>query len=230
MRRKVSLVLNSIVVVLSLALFGYTFFSKAHLTEHTRVFVTDKTISYSKPLIELTKAGLESPLSKKLISDDQRSGIEEEVTLYEADSVGYVTALTSSSRSSFGEGKAAKIKEKVRDYYQSTLSELTWDLRIFSGSNIVAGLFGLWLLITTRFKGQDKVVAFSFVVFGAVAYSTYSYIGGVSFLSILFKWHLGWWYPAGIALTILGLVFEHGLHTKQKAEQSVPPKSDRVGG
>ena len=57
------------------------------------------------------------------------------------------------------------------------------------------------------------------MVFAAVAYSTYGYIDGVSFLRILFKSHLGWWYPAGIALTILGLVLEHGLH---KPEEEKP--------
>lgn len=117
MLRKISLLLNALVIVLSLALFGYTFFAKAYLVEHTRAFVTEKTLAHSGKL------------------------------------------------------------------------------------------------------GSDgKVVAFSFVVFAAVAYSTLSYLEGVSFLRILLKSHLGWWYPAGMALTIVGLVLEHGLHKQKDAK------------
>lgn len=219
MLRKVSIALNAIVVTLSLGLFAYTFFAKAHLIEHTREFVTEKTLSYSKPLVETTRAGLKSPLAQKLVSEEHRSLAESELATYDSDPVGYVTSLTSAEPSSFGTGKIAEFKEKVRGYYQSTLTELVRDLRIFSGSNIGAGLFAIFLLLSPRFKGNKKLITFSFVIFAAVAYSTFSYIDGVSFLTILLKWHLGWWYPVGILLTILGLVFEFGLHKETGADQ-----------
>lgn len=223
MLRKVTLALNAIVVVLSLTLFCYTFFARPHLTEHTRAFVTEKTLSYSKPLVDLMRAGIDSPLSQKFISEELRSLIEEELKLYDSNSAEYVTALTSARAESLGTGKVAKFKEKIRSYYQSTLSSLVCDLRIFSGSNIVAGFFAMWLLLTKGFRRSDKVVAFSFVVFAAVAYSTYSYIDGVSFLRILLKSHLGWWYPAGIVIMILVLVLEYGLNKETDAEQGVDP-------
>ncbi len=96
--------------------------------------------------------------------------------------------------------------------------ELLLDLRIFSGSNVGAGLFAIFLLFSPRFKGSRKLVTFSFVIFTAVAYSTVSYIDGVSFLTILLKWHLGWGYPEVIILTILWLVYEFGLHNETRAE------------
>ena len=212
MLRNVSLFLNATVVVLSLGLFAYTFFATDHLTEHTRDFVTEKTLLYSKPLVDLLRAGLDSPLSQQLISDKNRSLMEAEIELYQSNPAEYVTRLTSASGPSFGTGKIASFKEKIRSYYQSSLDALVRDLRVFSGSNMVAGCLAMWLLLTGRSKRHNKVIAFSFVIFAAVAFSTVSYIDGVSFLRILFKWHLGWWYPVGIGVTILGLVFEYGLH------------------
>ncbi len=73
MLRNVSITLNVIVVTLSLGLFAYTFFAKAHLIEHTRDFITEKTLSYSKSLVEATRVGLESPLTQKLVSEKHRS-------------------------------------------------------------------------------------------------------------------------------------------------------------
>ena len=219
MIRKVSITLNAIVLTLSLGLFAYTFFAKSHLIEHTRDFVTEKTLSYSKPLVEATRAGLESPLAQKLVSEEHRSLVEGELATYDSDPDGYVTSLTSAEPSSFGKGKIAEFKEKIRGYYQSTLSELLRDLRIFSGSNVGASFFAIFLLMSQRFKENKKLITFSFVIFAAVAYSTTSYIDGVSFLTILLKWHLGWWYPLGIILTILWLVCEFGLHKETGAEQ-----------
>ena len=217
MLRKISLLLNSLVVVLSLSLFCYTFIAKAHLVEHTRAFVTEKTLAHSRPLVELMRAGMDAPIAQKLVPEKIRAQTEAEIALYESDPIKYVSLLTSEKAPSFGSGKLAKFKEGVHGHYQSILGALVRDLRIFSGSNLVAGIFALWLLLSGKPGRDGKVIAFSFVIFAAVAYSTLSYIDGVSFfLRILFTTHLGWWYPAGIALTILWLALEHGLH-KEKA-------------
>lgn len=220
MLRKISIALNAIVILLSLGLFAYTFFAKSHLLEHTREFVTEKTLSYSKPLVETTRAGLESPLAKKWVSEEHRALVVSELATYDSDPVEYVASLTSAEPSSFGTGKIAAFKEKVHGYYQSTLTELLRDLRIFSGSNVGAGIFAILLLFSPRFKGSKKLVTFSFVIFAGVAYSTVSYIEGVSFLTILLKWHLGWGYPVLIILTILSLVFEFGLHREAQTERT----------
>jgi magnesium-transporting ATPase (P-type) len=74
------------------------------------------------------------------------------------------------------------------------------------------------LLLNKGFIQNRKVVAFSFLVFVAVAYCVESYINGVSFIRILLKSHMGWWYPVGILIMILGLVLEYGLH-KKKSEK-----------
>lgn len=211
--------MNAIVVVLSLLLFGYTFVAKAHLVEHTREFVTEQTLSYSRPLVEFMRAGLNAPLSHKLVSQALRAEIERELELYDANPAEYVTSLTSERKPDFGAEKVAQFKERVHNHYQSTLEALVRDLSIFSGSNLVAGVFAIWLLLITKFSDSGKVVTFSFVIFAAVAFSTYSYLEGVSFLRIVLQSHLGWWYPAGVTIMIVWLVLEHGLHKKKNAEQ-----------
>lgn len=156
MLRKISLLLNSAVVVLSLLLFGYTFFAKEHLVEHTRAFVTERTLAHSKPLVELMRAGLDAPLAQKLVSEKIRSQIEGELGLYDSDPIEYVDKLTSESAPSFGTGKLAKFKASVHAYYQSTLAALVRDLRIFSGSNFVAGVFAIWLLLHSGLAGTAR--------------------------------------------------------------------------
>lgn len=219
MLHKTSLALNAVIVALSLWLFSYTFFAKNHLVEHTRAFVTEKTVSYSKPLVEFMESGLKAPLSQKLLPEVLRSEIEKEIAVYNYNPAEYVTSLTSEKENDFGEGKVAKFKGKVHKHYQLILEDLIRDLRIFSGSNLVAGVCAMWLLLLNKFRFNGKVVAFSFVIFAAVAFSSYSYIEGVSFLRILLKSHLGWLYPAGIAVMIVGLVLDLGLLKEKDAEQ-----------
>lgn len=215
MLRKISLVLNALVVVLSLALMGYTFFAKSHLVEHTRAFVTEKTLEHSKKMIGLMRSGMDSPLYQKLLSEERRAVIEDELKLYDADPVEYVAKLTSAKKSSFGTGKVAEFKESVQKYYQSTLDELVRDLRIFAGSNLVAAVFAIFLLLNQKLSQNRKLVAFSLFVFVAVAFSSYSYLEGVSFIRVMLKNHLGLWYPVTILIMILSLVFEFELHKKK---------------
>jgi hypothetical protein len=218
MLRIISIVLNTIVVTLSALLFSYTFVAKTHLQEHTRAFVSAKTLSYSKPLAELMRSGLDAPLSQKLLTKKLRSEIESELSVYDFSPAGYVARLTAEQAPRFGASKVAIFKEKLHHYYQSTLGALVCDLRIFSASNLLAGGFAMWLLLTTKLRNNGKVIAFSFVVFSAVAFSTFSYLEGVTFLRVLLKSHLGWWYPGGVIVLITSLIIEYGLHIEKEAE------------
>jgi hypothetical protein len=55
-----------------------------------------------------------------------------------------------------------------------------------------------------------RVLSISLLIFGAMAYSIYFYIDQFSFFQILFNSYLGWWYPALLAITFLGLYFKYG--------------------
>ncbi len=209
--RQTSLLLNFIVLALSLSFFSYTFFAQAHLTQHTRAVVIEETIARSQPLLKAAKAAesvLESPLGKLISSKGQREKFQNEIALYEADPAEYLTALIANRQEPSGKGKIAAFKTKIYRHYQSVLDALIRDLRIFSGTNIVASTVALCLLLwkAPEQNLQKALIILSFTIFIIVAYSTYStysYLADLSFLKILLKWHLGWWYPAGIALELL---------------------------
>ena len=214
MLRKISLVLNSLVVVVSVALFCYTFLAKSHLESQAQRFLVEKTLHYSKPVIDLTKSGLNDPIASKLLSPNRKAEIKAEILAYENNPVEYIRGLTGAGGKRFEGGKVAEFKNKVVDYYYSVFDELVQDLRIFSVSNIVAGLFCLFLILHPKSKKNSKVMVFSIVVFVAVAFSSYGYIEGLSFFRILFKWNLGWWYPVGIVFTVIGLYIDYGREIK----------------
>ena len=213
MLRKTSITLNIVVVCVSVFMLACTFFAKQHLTNHARAFVSERTLAYSKPTVEWVEKGLESPLAGKLLSPEKKQAIEVELARYHRDPAEYIASITNhevGGSDSAGAGKVEQFKQKIRNYYQSTLEELVIDLRIFTGSNIVAGLVALVLLLSRHFRGVRQVEIFSLFIFASVAVSTCMYLDGLSFFRILFKWHLGWSYPGGVALTAVYLYQRYG--------------------
>jgi len=225
MLRKFTIALNILVVLVSSCLFGYTFFAKQHVTEHARSFVTEKTLDYSRPAIEAVEQILDSPIANKLISAEKKQAIETEVARYRSSPSDYVVSLTGlgERRPAQESGRIGQLKQKIRDYYETTLRELIVDFRIFTASNIAAGLFGIILLCSSRIGSLREVQVFSLVVFASVVISSYAYVDGLSFFRILFKWHIGLSYPVGIGITTFYLYYQY-LETKKqnKSEQATP--------
>ena len=226
MIRKISIVLNILVVLVSSFLFGYTFFAKQHVTDHARTCVTEKTLEYSKSAIEVIEQALESPIASKLISSEKKQAIEAEVERYRLSPSDYVVSLTGDGARQadrIESGRIGQLKEKIRDYYETTLRELIVDLRIFTGSNIAAGLVGILLLCSSRIGSLREVQIFSLAVFASVVMSSYAYVDGMSFFRILLKWHMGWSYPIGIGTTALYLYYQYLEKKKQnKSDQARP--------
>lgn len=218
MLRKLSITLNGIVVVISLSLLVYTFFAKSHLEAHAEKFLVEKTLVHSKPVINLAKAGISNPIASKLLSSDQRAMVEDEVSSYETSPVDYIRTLTGKDGKVEGGGKVANFKNKIIDYYHSVLDELITDLRIFSISNVVAGVFCLFMILHPKFSANPKIITFSMVVFISVVFSSYGYIEGLSFFKILFKWNLGWWYPVGILVTVGAIYADYARQVKGMEE------------
>ena len=228
MLRKTTIALNILVVLVSSFLFGYTFFAKQQVTEHARAFVTKKTLDYSRPAIEAIEKVLDSPIASKLISAEKKQVVETEVARYRSSPSEYIVSLIGLGDrrpAQVESGRIGELKQKIRDYYETTLRELMVDLRIFTGSNIAAGLFGLILLCSSRTGRLREVQVFSLVVFASVVISSYAYIDGMSFFRILFKWHMGWTYPVGIGTTAFYLYYQYVETKKQnKSEMATPRK------
>jgi hypothetical protein len=218
MLRKITIVLNVLVVLVSSVLFGYTFFAKQHVTEHARSFGAKKTLDYSRPAIEAIEQLLDSPIANKLISAEKKQVIESEVATYRSSPSEYVASLTSVGDrrpAQFESDRVSQLKQKIREYYETTLRDLIVDLRIFTGSNIAAGLFGLILISVSRIGSLREVQVFSLIIFASVVISSYAYIEGLSFFRILFKFHMGWSYPVGIVITAFYVYYQYLETNKQ---------------
>ena len=73
--RKTALALNTIVVVFFICFLAYTFVARQHVDSLARDFVIEKTLGYSKPVVELADEALGSPLVMKFLSDDQEFAV-----------------------------------------------------------------------------------------------------------------------------------------------------------
>ena len=50
---------------------------------------------------------------------------------------------------------------------------------------------------------------FSFLMFAAVLCCSYLYIDDLTFFRILFRTHMGWWYPVFLCVVFIGLYLEY---------------------
>ncbi len=217
--RKTTLVLNSIVVVFFICFLGYTFVARQHLDSLARDFVTEKTLDYSKPIVGVADEALDSRLVKKILSDDQATAIRKEIADYQNDPSSYIANLT---RQQVRDGplananplveKVASIKDKIRTFYGNMLNALITDLRIFSFSNVMAGLIAFGLARRSPSEIRKSIVWFSFLMFVAVLYCSYLYVDDLTFFRILFRTHMGWWYAAFLCVMIVALYLDYGRH------------------
>jgi len=215
--RKTALVLNAIVIVFFLCFLVYTFVARQHLNSLAREFVTEKTLAYSKPIVEFADEALDSPLVKKFLSKDQETAIRNEIAGYQNDPHLYIADLTrqqvrAAANADMKENplieKVASIKSKIRTYYDDTLNALITDLRIFAISNLVAALIAFALAYRSPVKIRKPIVWFSILIFVAVLYCSYLYIDDLTFFRILFQAHLGWGYAVILSVMIAGLLHD----------------------
>ena len=219
--RKTTLALNSIVVVFFICFFAYTFVARQHLDSLARDFVTEKTLDYSKPVVEVADEALDSPLVNKLLSDDQTTAIRHEIADYQNDPGAYIADLTRQQPRDAPVAnanplieKVAAIKNQIRTFYDNTLNALIADLRIFSVSNLIAGSIAFGLSYRSSSDIRKPIVWFSFLMFVAVLYCSYLYVDDLTFFRILFSTHMGWWYAALLCVMIVALYLDYGRHDK----------------
>ena len=224
--RKTTIALNSIVAVFFTCFLAYTFVARQHLDGLARGFVTEKTLQYSEPIVELADESLDSPLVQKLLSDEQAAAIRHEIGKYRKDASGYIADLTRQKMLAPNADnpnplleKVASIKERIRTFYDNTLTALITDLRIFSTSNLCGALIACWLAYRSRQNIQKSIVWFSFLMFVAVLYSSYLYIDDLTFFRILFRTQMGWRYPVLLCVVLAGLYLDYG-RTARATEQS----------
>lgn len=233
--RRTTLVLNSIVVAFFVCFSAYTFFARQHLESLARDFVTEKTLNYSQSIVEVADEALDSPLIKKFLSDDQESTIRDEIADYRDDPTAYIADLTRQRVREAPQadenplmGKVASIKAKIRTYYDNTLDALISDLRIFSFTNLIAGVIGWGLAYRSSSVIRRPVVWFAFLIFASVFYCSYLYVDELTFFRILFRTHMGWSYPAFLCVVLIGLYLDYGRHGNA-VDQDEAPREPALG-
>jgi len=222
-----SLTLNSIFAVFFACFLAYTFFAQPHLEGLARTFVTEKTLKYSEPIFEMADASLGSPLVPKLLSKEQLASIRREIDAYREDAPRYIANLTRQEQlAAIVENKnpllakISSIKERIRFFYDNSLTALIADLRIFSTSNLCASVIAFLLAYYSQRDLQKSIVWFSFLMFAAVLYCSYLYVDDLNFFRILFRWHMGWRYPVVLCVVLVALYLDYGVADRATKHQS----------
>lgn len=210
------LIANPAVAVFFVAFFVTTFLGRRHIDHLARDFVTSKTLKFAAPAVDLAEEAFKSPVVRRLLTKDQAAAFEREFAEYRRSPADYIAELTGRRAPAVLQpfknpvvAKALQWKQKVRDYYDKILERLFIDLRIFAGSNVVAASIATWLAYRANRRTTGKCALMSFLLLGAVVYSVSVYVDRLTFFTILFNSHLGWWYPVLVAVTFLGLLLEY---------------------
>ena len=208
------MVVSSVVVLLFGMMFCVTFAARDQVEDKARDFVVEKTVHYSEKVVSLAESALDVPLTKKWLSDEQHAVIQAEIQDYHADPLAFVRRPLFERKPSQSESpkhvsgfkkKVLGWKEALRSHYNETLNALITDMRIFSGSNVVAGLLGFILAFRGKDRETSHLVISASLLLVAVAIGVYYYVDGMSFFKILFRNYLGWWYPVMVVLIFLYL-------------------------
>jgi hypothetical protein len=225
--RKISLTVNAIVVVVFISVLVYTCVARSHVESLARGFVTEKTLVYSKPLVDLADEAMGSPWVKNLLSEKQETSVRQEITDYRNDPEAYIADLTRqpavdglAKNANPAVEKVASIKNKIRAFYDELLNALIADLRIFAISNLIAGWIAFGLAWRSSVELRQSIVWFSCLMTASVLYCSYIYIDDLTFFRILFRTHMGWWYPVFLCLMVGAIYLDYGRGEKP-AEQGV---------
>ncbi len=226
--RTTALVLYAIVVVFFAGFLCYTLIAREHLDGLARGFVTEKTVIYSQPIVEIADQSLDAPVVKKLLRDEQIAAMRREIAEYRRDAAGYIADLT---RQGVRVGpvlnanplvaKIAAVKERIRSFYDETLDALNDDLRIFATSNLIAGAVAFVLAFRSGGDIRKSTVGFSLLMFVAVLYCSLMYLDDMTFFRMLFRMHIGWWYAVGLGAVVVGL----WLDERRAKERDVIPSA-----
>ncbi|MGB6220608.1 hypothetical protein [Haloferula sp.] len=211
--RRFLITLNGIIAAFFLTAFGYTLIGEAHLTAVARDFAAKKTADYAEPIVALAEQGSKSFEIRLLLSKAKEEAIDKEFAEYHRDPAEYISTIIERKPSvdlALPENalisKLHGWKIQIHQYYQKVLGRILSDLRIFSGTNLVAGLISLVLALKSSGLPSSTLLKLSSLLCMAFACSIYGYFNTFSFYQYLFNWHMGWRYPAVVSLLYLYLV------------------------
>jgi hypothetical protein len=228
--RAALLIVSGLAAAVFAAAFAATFFAKGHITRLAEDYVIDRTRTHVDPLVRITEQGLRAPGAKLVLNDEQLQAARREVAEYRQDPRAYIAKLVAEDGAPAvaDPGPGAPLKDQVlhwkgeiRAYFGRTLDRLLFDLRIFTGSNLIAALATFGLAYAGRRDRLRRLLLVAGLLLASMAYMTYVYVDQLSYFRILINSYMGWWYPALLGLTVLGADLEHG--------RPAPPAPDSTG-
>lgn len=200
-------ILNSLVVLFFAGLLSYSFVAERHLKGLAADVAIEKTVEHSQAVASIAGGVLNFADDVGIVSVLQRKLIDREIAELREDPKAFLKDATKQPRfqlPGIGQLKQLKqlvsIKQQLRTYYQSIVSRLLRDLRIFAGSNLVAGAFGLMLCFWPSKGDRFALTLFSLALVVAVLYGTLIFIDHYSFFNILFGLPYGWTYSVFLAI------------------------------
>lgn len=208
------IVVNLFVAAASTALFAYTFFARDHLIRLTQDYVIDKTVHFVMPAIDETEAALKKPQAL-FIPAGIRDAIQAEVDSFRRNSNAYVRSLVVSGAAiekpilPFAD-QMIKWKESILSYYDKTLTSLIRDLRIFAGTNVVAGLLAAWMASLARGRWRWRILSVSVLLLISLGLQAYLFIDNLGFWHIITNARMGWSYPLFMLVTFVYLFWKLG--------------------
>lgn len=225
--------LHLVLAALFACCFAYTFIGQQRIETYAQDYVSLKTEQLVTPAIDATEKALQTDLAQKLLTPTQVVMIETEIASFRTNPKDYILNVTATPpvptpedstptlRSTADRAlaamkkktlplsdKIAAIKEHIHSHYQNTLQALLLDLRIFSGTNVLAAGLACFLAHRSQNRPSRPLVLITLFLTAALVLSIWSYLDSLSFLSILLNSYLGWYYP----ITVAGLFFLFYLH------------------
>ena len=221
--RTILLISNATVALLFTAFFAYTFLGRQHIDHMARDFVTAKTQKLVTPAVDAAETTLRSDITRRLLTKTQLAAIETEIAEFRSQPAHYIQRLTSAQAPPKPETLLAKASEKIYGWkeriwahYNKVLGRLFTDLRIFSGSNVVAACIAFLCAWHSPGRPSLQLILISGLLLLAIGLAIYFYIDHFSFFTILFDWYLGWSYPVLIGLLFITIYFDYA-STKRNA-------------
>jgi hypothetical protein len=209
------LISNAVVAILFTAFFAYTFLGRDHIDGMAREFVTARTQKLVTPAVEAAEAALRSDITRRLLPKTQVAAVEAEIAEFRSQPRHYIQQLTSTHAPPKPEMLLGKVsekiygwKERIRAHYNKVLRRLFTDLRIFSGSNVVAACLAFVCVWGNRERPSLHLKVISCLLLLSIGLAVWLYIEDFSFFTILFDGYFGWWYPAVIGFLFIRFYVE----------------------
>lgn len=204
--------LNFLAVLFFGVFFAYTFVAKDHIKSLARSYAIVETVAYATPLVDLAQEKFEKNTVQLLTPTKQKKLIQSEFEKYRKNPKAYVSHLANKAEDSAAQStvftKLAPFRAKIKTHLDEKLNALLRDLRIFAGSNLVAGSIALLLSLRSPKKVRVLLVWLSFLMFLAVCFASYIYVDDFSFFNILHGHYMGWAYPVLLSYLILRFFWE----------------------